>query len=490
MGETEVNAARRIAEENLMSESNSRSKFRLSRFNSILVFLPFILAYMVWRWFPILSDFIIRRILNYTPNLQPTHWLWHATLGFFYAWYTFLSIGVGGAFMIASWMWNRRKKPVKKRVSPAVSFIVPAYNEEKTISKCIASLFECAANYPGYSEIIIVDDGSTDNTRLVAEATIKMNWEKWPYIKAKVIKHKANLGKVKAVKTGVGRSLGQLIALVDADTWWEQDAIRHLVDTLTMENLDAISGFIHPSDGNGDKNLFVLLQQLEYSQGLGIFRCAQSLVRGVIVLPGPISLYRAEVLKAILKEAEPKSITEDLEITLEMHRRKNRVGYTGMARSTTIAPHKLKQFWIQRKRWFLGGLHNFLSIHRRLLLSKRWIALFLWHGIIAGYGGSIVELAATLSLPLFFYFAPDRLYFIYNMVIYFPLAFLVGVIQQSVALKFAYGNHNHRNLLLYTPLYFLLRFINVLARSICLFQYMMGKRNCYWKDRRSPSPNM
>ncbi|MBS7654847.1 glycosyltransferase family 2 protein [Candidatus Bathyarchaeota archaeon] len=451
-----------------------------------LLISPFLLAYLMWRWLPLVVDYIIRYFLCYKPAFQQASWLWHAVLAFFSGWYIFSAIAVGGVFLAASWVYNRRKATIPdKRTSPAVSFIVPAYNEEKTISKCIASLFKCAANYPGYTEIIVVDDGSTDNTRRVAEATFKMNWERWPYIKAKIISHKKRLGKAAAIKTGVKKAFGALIATVDADTWWEPDTLRHLVDRMVADKLDAVTGFIHPSDGNGDTNLYVILQQLEYSQGLGIYRCAQALGNSILVIPGPIGLYRADVLKKILNEINLKSVTEDLEITLDMQKRGYKIGYNSKARSTTIAPHSFKILWGQRKRWFIGGLHNFLGIHKRMLFKRRWLALILWYSLIMGYGGALIELIAAFSLPILYWFAPDKIYFLYNLILYSLIVFLIGVFQHAVALKFSYNSYNHRKLLLYTPLYPLLRYINIFARLTCLIQYLAGKRG-RWEEKERP----
>jgi len=438
----------------------------------------------MWRWLPLLVDLIIRGLIHYEPKFQPTSWLWHVALSFFSAWYIFSAVAVGGIFLLASWIYNRRKIKLERRRAPAVSFIVPAYNEEEIISKVIASLFRCAANYPGYTEIIVIDDGSTDNTRVIAEATFKMNWEKWPYIKAKIISHKRRMGKAAAIKTGVKKAIGNLIATVDADTWWEPDALNLLVNRMIAEEFDAVAGFIHPSDGNGDKNLYVILQQLEYSQGLGIYRCAQALGKSILVIPGPIGLYRANILKKIFEEIDLRSVTEDLEITLEMHKRGFKIGYEGRARSTTIAPHNFRILWKQRKRWFIGGLHNFLGIHRRLLFVRRWVALILWYSLVMGYGCALIELIATFSLPILYWFAPDKIYFLYNLILYSLIVFLIGVFQHAVALKFSYNHYNYRKLLFYTPLYPLLRYINILARITCLIQYIAGKRGIWEKSER------
>src|SRR3989337_3647966 len=98
----------------------------------------------------------------------------------------------------------------------------------------------------------------------------------------------------------------------------------------------------------------VRLQRLEYSQGLSIGRCAQSLGDNVLVVSGAIGIYEANLLREILLEKNIRSVTEDLEITLEMHKKGAKVGYVSVAQSGTVAPTSLNALWNQRLRWFTG----------------------------------------------------------------------------------------------------------------------------------------
>lgn len=467
--------------------ANEAKRMKSTKLRHVLFGIPFILAYLVWRWFPILTEHVIVHGFGYTPTLQPTRWLWHATVGFFYLWYTFLSIAVGGSLVVAAWIWKLKQVKEQSSYYPTVSFVIPAYNEEKTISKCIASLFRSAIRYPNYAEIIVVDDGSTDRTNEVAQITIKLNQRVWPYIHGEIIRHERNLGKAQAIKTGLEKTSGEVTAIVDADSRWKPDALKQLSNSIDIDDRAAVTGYIHPSDGNTRApKFFIILQQLEYSQGLGVFRCAQALANAVLVVPGPIGLFKTHILRRVLSENKAESITEDLEITLEIQRRGFRVGYLDKARSTTLAPTSFKTFWDQRIRWFLGGLHNILGIHKKLLLRRRWLSLLLWYCLITGYGGAAVELTAVLGIPLLYWFAPDRLFFLYNLLMFLPLMLAVGIIQQAVALKFTYDRYNHKRLLFYTPLYSILRFINVSARFDCMIKYILGKRGP-WKKPESPS---
>ncbi|MEM3360331.1 MAG: glycosyltransferase family 2 protein [Candidatus Bathyarchaeia archaeon] len=457
------------------------SKKKSSKLLYLLFALPVFLAVLCWLYFPVVAYAFLVHVFGYVPSTQPTHWLWHGTLYAFFTLYVFLAIGLGGMRIVAAWMHKRKKHTGDSAQYPSVTFVVPAYNEEKHITRCITSLFANASNYPGFCEIIVVDDGSSDYTYEMAWATIQKCQKQWPNVRCKVVRHCVNLGKAEAIRTGINRARGEFIALVDADTWWEPNALKELVKTAEGAGYYAISGYVHPTDGKDERGLYITLQQLEYSQGLGVYRSAQALKNSILVIPGPMGLYRADVLIEILNEKTMKSVAEDMEITLEMQKKNLPIGYTGSARSATVAPKTLKAFWNQRLRWFAGGIHNILSIHKDLLFKKRFLSLFLWDALILGYGCSLIEIVAMLSLPIFILFAPDKMFFLLNLIVYTLFAFFVGVIYQAIALKFSYGQYNHKHLLVYTPLYLILRIINVFARLRSLIAFLRGDRGCWRK---------
>jgi cellulose synthase/poly-beta-1,6-N-acetylglucosamine synthase-like glycosyltransferase len=452
------------------------SKPKTSRLYYLLLGLPLALAFLSWWGFPTLAQELSTAVFGYEPLARPAGLLWYAAVMLYYTWFTFLSVGIGGMLGVGAWLSRRQAERQRMVFYPMVSFVVPAFNEERELPRCVDSLFECAARYPGLVEVIIVDDGSVDSSYEVAYASVDLNLRKHPGMRGRVVRHMVNLGKVEALRSGANCALGQLIAVVDADSWWRPEALQSLVEYMQANGKAAVTGYVHPSDGEAEETSLVVLQQLEYSQGLSVFRCAQALGNSVTVVPGAIGLFEASVFRDILNEKELSSVAEDSEITLELQKRGYGVGYLNSARGGTVAPSDFGSFWGQRLRWFVGWLHNTLGVHRDVLLERRWLSLLLWYSLIVEYLGAFIEFAAVVSFPFLFWFAPDKISFLLNLLWFGGYALLVGVTAQAIALRFAYGEYNHKWLLYYTPFYSILWFVNLWARLVSVVRYAFGYR--------------
>jgi len=133
-----------------------------------------------------------------------------------------------------------RLKSISK---PAVSIIVPAYNCDRQIPKCLTSIFESAAGYMGFCEVIVVDDGSSDHTYEMAWATIKECRRRWPQISGKVVRHTARLGENQALKTGVNKAYGTLIVVVNPQISWKPGTLKDLVEAIEKHGRASSSPF-------------------------------------------------------------------------------------------------------------------------------------------------------------------------------------------------------------------------------------------------------
>jgi peptidoglycan-N-acetylglucosamine deacetylase len=118
---------------------------------------------------------------------------------------------------------------------PRISVVIPAYNEEESISSCIKSLQ--SQDYEGYFEIIVVDNASSDKTKDIAEST-----------GVRVV-HEHRKGYVHALKCGFEAATGEIIASTDADSMVPRDWLSRIVASISKENVVAVTGVFSFYDG-------------------------------------------------------------------------------------------------------------------------------------------------------------------------------------------------------------------------------------------------
>jgi glycosyltransferase involved in cell wall biosynthesis len=115
---------------------------------------------------------------------------------------------------------------------PLLSIVVPAYNEEATLSEIVARLLAV----PEAGEIVIVDDCSTDGTRAIADRMAAEN----PRIK--VAHHPVNRGKTEALKTGFALTTGQIVIVQDADLEYDPAEIGGVIAPIVEGHADVVYG--------------------------------------------------------------------------------------------------------------------------------------------------------------------------------------------------------------------------------------------------------
>ena len=113
---------------------------------------------------------------------------------------------------------------------PAVSIVVPAYNEAAGIAACVRSL--AASRYPRF-DIGVVDDGSTDGTGDIVEGLgLAKVW----------LLRQANTGKARALNAGIASCVGEVVVTVDADTVFEPDTLVRLIEAFVDHRVGAAAG--------------------------------------------------------------------------------------------------------------------------------------------------------------------------------------------------------------------------------------------------------
>jgi glycosyltransferase involved in cell wall biosynthesis len=115
-----------------------------------------------------------------------------------------------------------------------LSILMPVYNEAATVARAVADVL--AADLPVTSEVVLVDDGSTDGTRQILEAA------DWPAERVRVHWHSHNRGKGAAVQTALADARGEFATIFDADLEYEPDDLRTLLPPLIDGTANAVFG--------------------------------------------------------------------------------------------------------------------------------------------------------------------------------------------------------------------------------------------------------
>ena len=252
---------------------------------------------------------------------------------------------------------------------PMVSIIVPAYNEGLVIAGALDSLLKL--EYKNY-EIIVVDDGSTDDTYERALAAAARDVDR----RIRVIT-KTNGGKAAALNAGASIARGELILNMDGDTKLSKRALLNAVKHFDDPKIGGVAGNVKVLNRD---NLLTNLQALEYVEGLAMVRTAQGFMHMVSIVPGPLGIFRKSVL-AQVGGYDSDTYAEDCDLTLKILMSGWRICYESKSIAFVESPTKLLDLLQQRYRWTRGMLQA-LRKHRSSLWSPRRSGsnfLLLWY---------------------------------------------------------------------------------------------------------------
>lgn len=321
---------------------------------------------------------------------------------------------------------------------PRVSVIVPAYNEELTVTRAIENLLR--SDYP-LLDIVFVDDGSKDQTF----ANVKAAFGNTENVQ---ILTKPNGGKASALNFGIAEASGEILVCIDADTLLLPDAISKMVPFFVNEEVGAVAGNVRA--GN-TVNLLTSWQKMEYTTSQNFERRALDYVNAILVVPGAIGAFRKTAIDRI-KGFTTDTLAEDCDLTVRLHRAGFTVRSCNEAISLTEAPETMKMFLKQRFRWTFGMMQTFWK-HRDLLFNPRkpnigWIMLpnLLIFGFIIPLLSPVVDLLFIIGL-----FSTHALFYILTYVLFFLIDWIVSAL--------AYRYDGQKFSLLNAAMLFIQRFV-------------------------------
>ncbi len=248
------------------------------------------------------------------------------------------------------------KKEGKKKLlrEPKVSIIIPAYNEEKNLYKCISSVL--SLNYPKEKlDIIVINDGSTDRTKEICT-----NFGN----KIRLINQK-NQGKAIAMNNGLKVSKGEFFASLDADSFVDKNILKKM-----LLNFDEKTSAMVPlMEVYNPKNVLQGTQRIEYLISIFIRKC-MSRINSIFVTPGPFTLYKTKTIQ-IEGGFDEGSIVEDQEIAYRLQKNHYQIKQSDEGIVYTVAPMTFREFYKQRNRWSRGTIQTIWK-YKKLILNPRY----------------------------------------------------------------------------------------------------------------------
>jgi len=264
--------------------------------------------------------------------------------------------------------------------TPPISVIIAAYNEEKVIAATLRAVTD--TYYTGDFEVVVVDDGSKDQTA--------REIEKAGFINRRIrMIRQANGGKSEALRTAVAAARYDTLVFLDADTHFARETFEELVRPLRDPKVGAVSG--HAKVGNL-RTFMARCQSLEYICGFNLDRRAYAQWNCITVVPGAVSAIRREALDKA-GGFSLDTLAEDTDLTLCLHKSGYRVEYAPGALAWTEAPEGARTLMRQRFRWAFGTLQC-LWKHRDLVFNPQYGALG-WFSLPSIWFFQIVLVALT-----------------------------------------------------------------------------------------------
>ncbi len=373
--------------------------------------------------------------------------------------YFFLANGTYTLLMLLSlgsvWLYNRRlsyqgfDELRESVVTPPVTILVPAWNEEEVIVESARSILR--TDYPSF-EVVIVDDGSTDATlnRLIkAFRLVKMDLIYRPRIATKLVRgfymnpripnllviSKQNGGKPDALNVGINICRTPYFCTLDADCILERDALLRLMRPIVRSpgNTVASGGIVRILNGcevqDGKvvkvglpKNNIERFQVVEYLRSFLFGRTGWDLLGGTLIVSGAFAVFHRETVVET-GGFHHDTVTEDMDLIVLIHRwavynkRKIRMRFTSDPVCWTECPAAMKMLGRQRRRWQLGLAQTLWKNSEMLFSGKFGVigwASYPFHLYIELFGAPVEFLGYFMvPLALLFGMVPPYLFLLF-----------------------------------------------------------------------------
>jgi cellulose synthase/poly-beta-1,6-N-acetylglucosamine synthase-like glycosyltransferase len=271
------------------------------------------------------------------------------------------------------------------QINVSISVIIPTFNGGAGLAPTIASL---RGQTMRLHEIIVVDDGSTDDTRATAERARRNGAVDM------VICHGTRCGRSAAINAAARFASGELLLTVDADTVFEPDAIAQLAAAFRDPRVAGASCNIEISNENA--SIWTRLQSIEYLMSISAGKSILDIVGAIACLSGACSMYRRDVF--MRQGGLDVGPGEDLEFSLRLRRLGYLVRFVPEAWAQTDGPAGAVGLLRQRARWDRDALRVRFMMYGELSFVHRLERL---PDTLQRLDFIVFDLIPTLSFPFY-----------------------------------------------------------------------------------------
>jgi biofilm PGA synthesis N-glycosyltransferase PgaC len=244
---------------------------------------------------------------------------------------------------------------------PSVTVLIPAHNEGAVIVATLQAA--CRIDYPNY-EVVVVDDGSTDDTARRVEPFVLSH-------KVRLVRKAQNEGKALALNDAMPLVNGEIVLTLDADASPEPDILHRIVPHFRSSRVGAVTG--NPRVRNFDSFL-ARLQAIEFSSIVSLLRRSQRIWGRVVTVSGVVAAFRRSAVFDV-GGFSPNMPTEDIELTWKLQKRFYDVRYEARAIVWMTVPTTIAGLYRQRLRWARGLMQVF---HKHADVMAHWKYRRMW----------------------------------------------------------------------------------------------------------------